>query len=143
MSREIRRVALDWEHPRDGFYPSGEIRYVSLSDRSSYFRELEYAREHGEPAPDPSDYMPTWNEGTPLGWCLYETVSEGTPVSPVFKTEQEFEDWLISTQNMSRAGAKQFIEDGWAPSFMGVGGRILPGLQAIDHLASEARRAGA
>lgn len=136
MSREVRRVALGWVHPSDGQYPNGETRHVGLLDRAAYYQELQYARGHGEADPDPADYMPTWNEGTPLGWCLYETVSEGTPVSPVFETEQEFEDWLVADQGMSRPGAKLLIKNGWAPSGVAIGGRFMTGLEFVDHQAA-------
>ncbi|MCM3884135.1 hypothetical protein [Frankia sp. R82] len=135
MSYEIRRVALDWLHPRDGRYPNGKPRYIGLFDGPSYHEQVEYAREHGEPAPNPADYMPTWDESTPLGWCLYETVTEGTPVSPVFKTERAFEDWLVSERQMTRPGARELIKRGWVATGFSVGGRYMTGLEFMDRHA--------
>jgi hypothetical protein len=45
---------------------------------------------------------------------IYENVSEGTPVSPIFSSLQAIKTWLV-TQGYSEGAAKQFIESGHAP----------------------------
>jgi hypothetical protein len=53
-----------------------------------------------------------------LGWCLYETVSEGTPVTPVFATAAELVDWLATKGQdwdqipLRRASAEAIVEQG-------------------------------
>lgn len=49
------------------------------------------------------------------GWQLWETVSDGKPVSPVFETEQEFKTYLIG-EGYSESAAAGFIKQGWCPS---------------------------
>ena len=57
------------------------------------------------------------------GWQLWETVSEGSPISPVFADREGLVDWLTSpaythgtSVPMSREGAEGFVDAGWAPS---------------------------
>jgi hypothetical protein len=96
--REVRPVPLGWEHPTDpGTYSNGEPRYRALFSRANLRRTVQFYDEHPEYAGEweynPADYMPEIPEGTPLGWQLYETTSEGTPVSPVFPTLEELATW--------------------------------------------------
>lgn len=56
-----------------------------------------------------------------VGWQLWETVSEGSPVSPVFDSKLVFADWLVhGADKYSRASsldaALRFIDAGWAPT---------------------------
>ncbi len=55
------------------------------------------------------------------GWQLWETVSEGSPISPVFATSDELAAWMSNPERGSRwvppAVAAKFIKAGWAPSF--------------------------
>ena len=126
MSREIRPVALDWEHPRElGTYSDGSPRYRPLHSREDLRNHLADQAEHPEDweeGIDPADYMPELPEGTRYGWQMYETVSEGSPVSPVFATKDELAEWLSSraaeSERVSPAAARQFVADGWAPSFI-------------------------
>lgn len=85
--------------------------------------------------------------GNPLlsgsGECqIYETDSEGTPVSPVFASKDELAEWLVTEGGYSRQAADMFARDGWAPSFMrtpATGGRVLDGIAARGlHAAREA-----
>lgn len=56
------------------------------------------------------------------GWQLWETVSEGSPVSPVFATSDELAAWMSDPERGKRwvpqEVAAKFIADGWAPSFI-------------------------
>ncbi len=58
------------------------------------------------------------------GWQLWETVSEGSPVSPVFGSAEALATWMASNdQARDYATALRSIEVGRAPSFiMGPGG---------------------
>jgi hypothetical protein len=126
MSREVRPVALDWEHPRNpGTYSDGRPRYIPLYSRDALRHHLEYNAEHpddDEPIEiDLDDYMPEIPEGTPYGWQLYQTVSEGSPVSPVFATKELLAGWLSSPaagrDQVAPDVAARFVAEGWAPSF--------------------------
>lgn len=62
---------------------------------------------------------------------IYETVSEGTPINPVFKSMEELAAWLTA-QGISRAAAEAFIAQGSAPSFVvRSSGTTEPGIEAL------------
>ncbi|KOG33269.1 hypothetical protein, partial [Streptomyces resistomycificus] len=63
------------------------------------------------------------------GWQLWETVSEGSPISPVFAAAEELADWMSSpaytwgavkadSDRPSYESALSFVKSGWAPSFV-------------------------
>jgi hypothetical protein len=67
------------------------------------------------------------------GWQMWETVSEGSPVSPVFATAEGLAQWLTTPEGGEMAGpsrrpmtisqARGFVGAGWAPSgFINAGG---------------------
>ena len=89
MGREIIRVPVNFQHPvdKDGGYIPG-AHYFALHKTAPPAR---------------------------TGWQVYENVSEGTPVSPIFNSVTALEEWLLS-QGMSPALAKTFIQDGHVPS---------------------------
>lgn len=57
------------------------------------------------------------------GWQLWETVSEGSPISPVFASSEELAAWMSDPERgrnwVPQDVAAKFIADGWAPSFVG------------------------
>jgi hypothetical protein len=91
MGTEIVRVPPGFEHPkdRDGDYIPG----------------MHYAVLHGMP------------DQALSGFQIYENVTEGTPISPVFPTEAALEQWLVS-QGHSLEAARKFIQWGHAPSLV-------------------------
>ena len=123
MGREIRRVPADWQHPQRsqiyGDYPGNE-RYHPLFDDDYDTVAQEWVRNftlfqagnhpdqdrihskyYWEDDPPPSEeYFRSEGYGTqfnsePTHYQIYETVSEGTPVSPVFETLEELKVWLV------------------------------------------------
>ena len=157
MGREIRRVPKGWEHPRDekGNYrrlfdwsyataarkwlddciawdngTAGELQKdPGLKEKYPFFWDYD-----GAP-PDPEYCRPDWAEEATC-YQVYETVSEGTPTSPVFETEFQMIDWLVG-QGHSPHAAEEFVKAGWAPSFMvipGVG--MAKNMDAFDFLPS-------
>ena len=52
------------------------------------------------------------------GYQLWETVSEGSPISPVFPTEEKFVEYLVREDGYSEGAAKSFVKTGWVPSAM-------------------------
>jgi hypothetical protein len=90
-----------------------------------------------------------WEEPpTGPGWQLWETVSEGSPISPVFETPEQLAHWMSSPaycwgvsrgEDNTYAKALAFVKDGWAPSFIGSDEHGLePGEVAIGRKALEA-----
>lgn len=92
--------------------------------------------EYSGAFPDIDYYRPEWDEAECTAYQIYETVSEGTPVSPVFQTEQEIIDWLVE-QGHSLNSATQFVNYKWAPSMVmqiqpGGGGTFATGIDSYD-----------
>jgi hypothetical protein len=82
------------------------------------------------------DAYEAWERAEPPtgdGWQLWETVSD-SPVSPVFRTADEFVAWLCEPgtyQGCSRASAEAFVRSGWVPSgACGDDGVLLSGIAA-------------
>ena len=156
MSREIRRVPIDWEHPKHSqFYKDfrGGDYYQPMFD-GNYDEEakkwindfLDFLKEHppesGEyfwececSPPDEmyyrNKYYGTEFKSEPTHYQIYETVSEGTPVSPKFATEDEMLQWLME-QGHSEKAAKRFIEEGSVMSGLLVGGRVYSNIGAFE-----------
>lgn len=92
-----------------------------------------YWQWSGDP-PDPKHYRPKWTDAERTHYQVYETVSEGTPTSPVFGTLDDLKAWLIA-EGHSQHAAAEFVRGGWAPSMVitskGVSGL---GIDALDDL---------
>jgi len=65
----------------------------------------------------------TWEpKGPPAGdgWQLWETVSDGSPISPVFGTDEGLAAWMAGpdrgTDWVPQEVAAKFIAEGWAPT---------------------------
>ena len=109
-----------------------------------------YADYGGNP-PSVEDYRPAWTPEEATWWQVYETVSEGTPVTPPVATREELVDYLVENGDFwdqkrreeggssmpcgtwSRKQADAFVfRDGWAPSFIVDCGRVMSGVEAIE-----------
>lgn len=139
-------VPSTWKHPKDA-----RGHHVPMHARSyeEALQEWEkYAAAHGtEEAigymgerPRPEDYMPSWTAEEKTHLMMYETTSEGTPISPAFATPEELARWLADNKasafgNMT-ATYEQWLataKRGWAPSMVMSGGVMASGV-AIDDL---------
>lgn len=126
MGREIRQVPPDWEHPVNGaghFQPMFDRTHLKaicghiVDSLPWYVRHPVHFAEWLNMWPDKAYHRPCWRKGEATCHQVYETVSEGTPTSPVFETLDEVEGWLVE-QGHSKHAAKVFCERRWAPSFM-------------------------
>jgi hypothetical protein len=140
MGREIRRVPPDWQHPKsersahyqplydkdfqtaarawldnviawDNGTHGDLVEDPTLKERYPFFWQWD-----GD-APDEAYYRPAWPDDSRTHYQVYETVSEGTPVSPVFATEDAVVGWLMEQGHSERA-ARAFVSNGWAPSMI-------------------------
>ncbi len=69
------------------------------------------------------------------GWQLWETTSEGSPISPVFTTRERFVDYLVRRHGMSRRNAEAFTKAGFSVgSFAMVDGKLVDGMNAVAEL---------
>ena len=73
-----------------------------------------YYWEYDSP-PDEDLCRPAWTENEAICYQIYETVSEGTPVSPVFESLESLSRWLVD-QGYSEKAALSFAKSGWVPS---------------------------
>lgn len=150
MGREIRRVPLHWEHPRN---PEGcplplydeTFEVAALRWKLAFFQwesgthpeqqqDMEFWEWEGDP-PDRDYYRQEWSV-EPTAYLIYETVSEGTPVSPVFATLDDLRDWCRQ-RGHNETVIERFIKNAWAPSAV-LGpetGQIRMGIDALQDLA--------
>lgn len=165
MGREIRRVPPNWEHPKfteddaprsdvigeyrpcydDSFEKAAErwCRACAQWQRGEHEDQIKhpdltktdrYYWQWAGPPPEPNEYRPAFTE-EPTWYQVYETVTEGTPVTPPFATKGELIDYLVEHGDFwdqhrghggrSREAATAFVNSGWAPSMMMAGGRLL------------------
>lgn len=100
-----------------------------------YGPDCEWTDYHGE-FPTDENYRPEFTE--PATWFqVYQTVSEGSPVTPPFATREELIDYLATHGDFwdqarrlegrssgmdcgpwKRENAERFVNAGWAPSMM-------------------------
>jgi len=118
MGREIRQVPPDWEHPtseQNDYQPMMDVTYADAlkdwqAEREDYDSEEEWNNDH----PNPAYYRPHYDDQA-TAFQVYETVSEGTPVSPVFTEMESLIAWLIE-QGYSEHAARTFADKKWAPT---------------------------
>ena len=94
MSREIRRVPATWQHPKN---ENGN--YIRILDKFSYSpEEIADGLRDGWLENTPPHYgcnvMPEWPEEEKTHLQMYETTTEGTPISPVMDTPENLARWL-------------------------------------------------
>jgi hypothetical protein len=82
--------------------------------------------------------MPEWPESERTHLQMYESTSEGTPISPVMETPEQLARWLAdngaSAFGDMTATYEQWLEtakDGWAPSGMMIGGVMMSGVEGM------------
>ncbi len=126
-----------WEHPKDerGEYIPlhnqsyeaaladyeyaarlwAEGRHPSQIEWPGQTANLTFAEWVGDP-PDPVYYrQETWREDQATAWVLYENVTEGTPVSPLFDTLDDLLGWMRA-HGYSAAEAEGIRANGTLPT---------------------------
>ena len=144
MGREVRRVPEHWQHPEDD---SGE--YIPLM--RDYRAALEYRNPHHEwydpegTDPDPAKYIPEWPENEKTHIQMYETCSEGTPISPVMDTPENLAHWL-EDNDASASGYMTATYEEWLAVCKGSftptavllqNGKLISGVEALSKLKTE------
>lgn len=123
MGRKVIMVPADWQHPKDT-----RGHYIPLHQRFPYNeREIAEGLADGWLTNTPPNYgigvMPDWPAEQRTHLMMYETTSEGTPISPAFETPEELARWLADN-NASAFGSHgasyeswlAVAREGWAPS---------------------------
>jgi hypothetical protein len=103
MGREVKRVPKDFNWPLNKIWEG----FLSPDGLSGEEYEKWYTEARHEP---------------PTGdcWQLWEDVTEGSPVSPVFDTSSQLIEWM--EQNGYSDWAIQWVSEGetWLPSGVGI-----------------------
>lgn len=157
MGREIRMVPPNWQHPKDhnrNYIPLYNQSYKEKAEEwikgFNEFKSTQYCKYYWEfdSAPlDSDDYVP-YSKEEATWYQVYETVSEGTPVTPAFETQQELIDHLVKfgeslnpycTDKITQQAAESFVlEKHYAPSMTctisTAGLIILHGIQTCEDL---------
>jgi hypothetical protein len=154
MGREIRKVPKGWHHPRkengdyqpmyDEYYGDAietwikehylwlEGKHPNQLENPEHYKNYKWYAEYAGSGPDIEFYRQVkWTEEEANCFQIYQTVSEGSPVSPVFETLEEMEKWLIKEGHSEKA-AKAFCSSGWAPSMIMYGGNLASGIDSFD-----------
>lgn len=176
MGREIRMVPPNWDHPqterhygRVGPQPMYDQHYSdavkdwkeSFADwergvRPDYFDAADYPDgiefwEWENGPPERAFYRP-WRDEEATWFQVWETVSEGTPVSPPFATREELIDYLAAHGDFwnqkrgdpawGRKTAESFVGSGWAPSLVVMNGAVMSGVEGLSALGPAESGAG-
>lgn len=161
MGREVRRVPPDWEHPKDwrgNYQPMYDRSYGEAAERwlrdcmaweagmhpdlvagRTTKAETPYFWEWDGLPPQRDWYRPEWPDDARTAYQVYENVTEGTPVSPVFANEAALRVWLLREGHAAES-VDAFLRLGWAPS--GIAGPGIGFVSGIDAMGVIARGAG-
>ena len=138
MGREVRKVPKDWQHPikfvgsmnRIHFVPLYRFRDLSEEikewdeekiqwDSGAFWNDSSYDKykhlsyeEYAGRRPDYKYHMPKWNKEDATHYMMYETCSEGCPISPAFETPEDLAKWLVDN-NASVFGSRTEEYEGW------------------------------
>lgn len=154
MGREVRKVPHDWQHPqeRGRFKPLCQPA-EPIADMQRHWEDeaalcdptlcgSSFSDWDGD-RPDPADYMPFWLETEATHFQMYETTSEGTPISPVVESPEKLARWLADTGACSWASYTATYDQwlrvcngGFAPSAVETGGTLSSGVEALTEPSS-------
>lgn len=151
MGREVRRVPPNWEHPMNsvGIYrPLHNQFYEELAEQwIKNFNEfkpddlIKYYWEFENPPEE--EYCVPYKKEEATWFQVYETVSEGTPTTPPFATEEELIEHLCThgesllkpgygKRAFQREVAEKFVlQDKWVPSMIMTGGFLTSGIDCV------------
>lgn len=163
MSREVRKVPPNWVHPKDSdgrFKPMHDQDFDSAAEEwclgfeewradtnKSYESSKEYCRYYwqysGNP-PDEEEYRPKWSDEERTHFMMYETTSEGTPLSPAFITPEELAQWLTDNKASAfgsmTASYEQWLavaRGGYAPSMVVENGVVKSGVEFVGEIGEK------
>ena len=124
MSREVRMVPKDWQHPKKdngNYQPMFDRDYKIefnewLKEKEQWekglmkdwlkggyipkeekYKDMPFEEWYGS-APDSRYYMPQWPDSERTHYMMYETTSEGTPKSPAFETPEQLAHYLADNK---------------------------------------------
>lgn len=111
MARELKRVPLDFDWPLD------KVWYGYLNspcsgdcDDCKHYARLKGLKFRDFGCPDFDMEPPTGD-----GYQLWETTSEGSPISPIFTTIEELAEWC--EDGVTIFGFKKLSKGAWLEAF--------------------------
>lgn len=167
MGREVRMVPKDWKHPTDSDGKLIPLLKGSFAQADAYWNDGYEAWQRGEVEnyvtggpkwkpkeasalecdsytewagrrPSPDEYMPSFAEGSATMLMMYESTSEGTPISPAFASPEELARWLFDNNASAFGGMGATYEQwlstckrGWACSAVVTNGLLASGVEAL------------
>ena len=144
MGREVRMVPPGWEHPKraDGGYDPLFKGYAKAKEEWDNYKPEEhngYSRKDWfGTKPLAKNYMPDWSPEEATHLMMYETTSEGTPISPAFATPEKLARWLADNDASAFGRMTATYEEwldmcnaGWAPSGASINGEFVSGVAAM------------
>ncbi len=144
MGRQVRKVPADWRHPKHTV--TGD--FIPMHERFPY-NEAETAEGLREGWLDDQEpfmglnVMPQWPADERTHFMMYETTTEGTPISPAFATAEELARWLADNKASAYADITAsydawmaMINAGDAPCFGIVEGVLITGVELVAQEAS-------
>lgn len=109
---EWGKLKTHWDQGFVEGFVQGNIVWINKDDdpdaQGKTFEEYHYTR------PTEAEYMPDWSDIERTHWMMYESVSEGTPISPAFATPQELCRWLVKTGASAFADQTASYDAWWA-----------------------------
>ena len=119
MGRELKRVPLDFDWPLDEMWKGYDITNVFPEHDCKKCQEKYPCSEDAEYClPYYPEHRAKWYYEPPSGegFQMWETTSEGSPQSPVFKTLEELCTWLEETK-ASWFGNQTATKEEWFNAF--------------------------
>lgn len=127
MGRELRRVPKDFVYPLNKVWYGNYLKRINacrsrneeLCEQCKKFAEIKGMKLNQHGCPDYDEYFKeVFDKMTELceppkgdGFQLWETTTEGSPVSPVFDTIDELADWCA--ENITSYGKDKLSKKNW------------------------------
>lgn len=110
MGRELKRVPIDFDYPIGKIWYGYYMSFCSDDncETCKLFAKIKGLEIHSYGCPD---FEPLNGPPTGDGYQLWETTTEGSPISPVFVTLDELCEWCeenATTFSTNRATKKQW-----------------------------------
>lgn len=145
MGREVKRVPLDFDWPIGKVWagymiPTCQADSIGCED----CRLAAKLRGMKMTSYDCPDFEPFVGPPKGEGWQMWETTSDGSPISPPCKSAEDLAKWLAENKasafGSSGATYEQWlgmINAGWAPSLVVHGGKFENGVEYIANHEGE------
>jgi len=132
--KDFEKDLKEWYQEQEAFENGKVFELKSKNKIYSKANGNTYEDWAGEPPspPSPYDYMPIgeWYQ-------LFETVSEGTPLSPPFEKPEELVKWLTNNTDYwghawTKTQAEGIVKLGWSPSGIMANGKYYTSEEAVE-----------